>query len=703
MYKILWITNLSEIQNNSYCEIVGKLEKRGFTVRYLNRDNIYLLNEILSDYDCLVFGTNSLRDAVVRECVFETECNERIENYAKAGGGIILLHQYLADNTEVKLFRNNPDMNFTVKHVKNPKATEELIFNQGIFMNYQSFPNEIDAKKAHDDMANFSYCPGVNWFTYDCNPSFWSSILVNEHNDALIKISNSLPIVLAGMVLDWQNQYDILENIIVNLINRGTCVGILNATDINSLEYRHIITEFQEKNYYYSEYDIAKEKDINLLIRRLERGSHSIVLINCKRDAESEVISKVIRTCREREIQYLYISQNEKSIDQNELYFGDNRKINRDFFRKAEFDIQNKLKESLIDGSYNATIKALKILTRSSRANGKYTSDNLCLLDKYIENHLSSNGSYSDTFGATCVAVWYYRNINFSQEKVLKAQAWLNEHFNQDSSIRDTIEYYESCDKEEEAQKLLEQLSYQSDDYWNNLSIYDVSSIYECAAKRKNKSLMDVCLRVVTNKSGYAMDELIMVCTIIVDAYSTGSVERKFDNFLVEKISIIKAWMKSIETNENYLLKRLEISYLLSEYDELINYPVDSLLYFMDKTGRDHRESYMDDAIRIIERYRNEVYELKNRNESLLNKSNEYKNISRFTKIATYFAIYALFMAVIVVIYIITGGLFTKFLDECVLTYWAIYSAVAAGLFFATKFILTQINSKGFDDDNQIS
>lgn len=705
MYKLAIIQNLIEIQNNTAAEIKGQLENKFFEIQYINRDNIdCFFDNSWSGIDCIIIGSNALRDEQIAKRFDEQKNKDKLWKYiSEKDGAVIILHQFFKSNTEIDIFGQKDEMSFHVirKPEKEEKNKEKIRNIQGVLDQYFCFPNEINLSLLENDMKNNAYYPRVYWSIFQTKTDDWTVFAINDESEPLLRVSKKYKVILSSMVLDWQHCFNLVENLIVNTICKRS-IGYIGDTNIEKQIAQEELQEDLRKNgIYVCKYNISNSEDINRLEECLKRKLHIGIVVFSKETEKRELLK---RLCEKNETKLFCINDN----NEIQLFDYENKYVSE--YMLQELEIQKALREGYVENSFNLTANILKILKNCDYSRGNYDAESLKNITQRVISEISDNGSYGESYGATCKAIWYFSEIAKDESRVKKAKEWVRKFAPQPFEyIREELKYVEIMNlPQEEIKKYIDNVKDEDkklEQKRHNRTVYETIAAYDLAAKCGEyyfEYIEDLISSLILRKE-YSTDEEIKICLCLLQYEKTYAAKskniqllRNCDGFLVNHVTELKEVQKTI--GEGYYLKKLEIAFLLCEYEKVKQYSNYSVSQILNTTSA---KINFDEVYQVVETLRenNEILKADLENEKKKNsiaiskKNNEIRILKNrrilywflltFFVISGYVLIWSLFWAV-------KNDLLNKWAEELISKYWGIHVTLIPVVITAVKIILNK-------------
>ena len=421
MYKVALIQNQSEMSHYGYADARGFFEKTALVEKYkvelYTAQNINLLTtDILQGrIDSIILASHATNDITIFGVVFSDEFKDALNKLLARGGGLLVLHQLrLGEKALVKAEDGRlsflPDKLCTLTAMAREKGESYL---EGNFCKPKSnpsdyllnFPREIDLNEVKNKCLDNIGLKGCYWhYWYDVDSGVWDVVLEDRGKGRFrplilsAKESTNVRVVVSSLTLDWQDQTEVLENLLSYVIEGKHHVAFLKCEQDIDIDIQYFAERLRSKRLPYAEYNIP-QKD-TMAQRTLSSGLHSIVITT---ELAYEAISQPLKEILERKkndgkIKIVLISKGKFTVsgrEQDELRL----------FYKLKMDALGELNNNYIDGSFWGTVESLQAISQIDKK-ADLTKDQLGLILEKIKVHDNNDGSYDGVFGASCALLW---------------------------------------------------------------------------------------------------------------------------------------------------------------------------------------------------------------------------------------------------------------------------------------------------------
>lgn len=727
---ILVIQNLREIQNNSYCDTSNFWNGFGCNVKFITRYNLVMLEEYIENSQIVVFGSNCLKDEQILRRFQRESTRKLMSDYVRKNNSVVFMHQMLEDGTELNLFEGIDELGFRIVKKDGKLKDMELVFSD-VLPEYRYFPNKIEPKEVLNTAADFGFISGVYWHLYESLNHDFCTIMADNEENALISISRNYSVVFASMLLDWQKHKELTENIVKNLLGKGKCVAVVSEKECPDISYQELISTLENRKIFFIKYNVNVPSEISDLINRIHQYCHSLVLIDSVDAPKYDTIREACRVCGINcvEIDATRNAGTEKSLNWHDYYSSSEAML-----RSLEVETQRILGNSLIENSFGVTMQVLKYLTNSKELMGDTetkgdTQDErkYRLVCDSIEKHIRKNGSYDDTFGATCQMIWFFETFfdkkdTYAYEKLSKARQWLEgknpDRVGHEFNIRERIEWGIACRKNRSDifKKCFEILN--DEKLGALVTTYDLIELADLSMELGHYDDAQICIeRLIPNGTleDYAEDEdkLMKICMIITkylekfnESYCEDIISRdKYQACLVKGMGKLRGW----DPVGKNISKNMEKCCLFLRYEKLIYCPIDTILtLYGEADGCEINR--LGKAVNTLEEYRVKLYDEQAKNKALnkekndivkMNKKLESK-LSSSRKIGFVFLTIAACVVIVsyigiwFLVWLIQNDAFAEMFKAVVVENWGYHTAIVSAIIAIMAAVMKKIIDKYF-------
>ncbi len=454
MFKVLLIQNLNEMRNYSYADSRSAVSSFGFDVSLFTMENIEkIIDAMNDDADCIMFAANSLNDKVIREFVYGERFISAFREFTAAGKACLILHQ---NGITTKYGETNPfpfieeTPTYCLNALfKNPEDVE-LSFNDCFYRQFFEFPYAV----TFDDIlkqASSRDLRGLYWTSMALqNNDFWVPVLKDSKDNNIIVKAAKHNIIYCSLVLDWQGHTRLLNNMLINLIVNNNSLAILECGENDSLGYNYFLNSLSSSKLHFLKYNIECEKcefGYETLVKNIKLGLHSTVLVTS--GAKGKLSAEIYDSFKRYGVKIIEM-QDERESQKDSFVIHSAEKSIKCYLNETELKVQQMLVSGFINKSFIKTIDVLMILTDFQKlglTKGTYNKENLKRITSLISARICDNGSFDNTFGATCKALWYFNEFFGPNDKQTK-QIWKyieENHPENIGLIRENLNYLTSC------------------------------------------------------------------------------------------------------------------------------------------------------------------------------------------------------------------------------------------------------------------
>ncbi len=465
MFKILLIQNLNEMRNYSYADCRNTILGFGFDVELYTMENIDRIPVAMADgtADCILFASNSLNDKVIREYVCSEGFREAFHRFVDEGKACLILHQNSV-TTKYGITEPFPFIEETSTCCLNSlfhKPDEvELSFQDCFYQQYFAFPHSVSFQDIQDQSSH-AHLLGLYWTTMALsNNDFWVPVLKDSKGENLMVKALKHKILYSSLLLDWQEHSQLLNNVLINLIVDNNSLAILECAESDSLGYNYFLHSLRSSKLHYLKYDIDRPDyafGYNTLVKNIGLGLHSTLLVTS--NAKGKLSSQAYEQFKRQGVKIIEM-QEEAEVNKDSFVIHSAEKSIKCYLNETELKIQQMLVGGFINNSFIKTIDVLMVLMDFQKigiTKGSYNQDNLKRITKLIADRIDSNGSFDNTFGATCKALWYFRTFYGAEDKTTR-RIWdyiQENHPENIGLIRESLNYLTACHLMGQSEQLL--------------------------------------------------------------------------------------------------------------------------------------------------------------------------------------------------------------------------------------------------------
>jgi hypothetical protein len=339
-----------------------------------------------------------------------------MQEFLERGGGLLSFHQLGLAGLSDARFEFLPDALKPVRAVRRPanerSAVGDLALSaaaaQHILLVY---PNLIDADVIQQNATSFRSLPGLYWHYWD-EVSFasWDTLMVdiNEGNPRSLllasKQSEPYRVVKSALTLDWQRQRSLLENLLTYIVEGRHSTALLSDDHHVTTGYSYLLEALQSRRFPFAEY--RRNTNLSSLARYITSRVHTTLLLAPFVDLEDE--PQFLQDTIKSEIdagglRLLKIEKTQNGVGRYSVV--SRQRCATRIMQQVELRIQGELRSGYIDGSFWNTAESLQTLRAIPRRSERDFSKLIDGVLARINDH-DRDGSYDETFGATCAAYW---------------------------------------------------------------------------------------------------------------------------------------------------------------------------------------------------------------------------------------------------------------------------------------------------------
>lgn len=422
MYRLALIQNQSEMAHYGYADAQPMLTDLGYSPTLFTGHNLHLLPTPLKDhFDALVIASNAMNDRLVFEQLVDGPLRGDIESFLLAGGGVVCLHQLgLARLDREPKLPFLPDLLRSVAPTRRPPNERATDGNLGVPPGVAGhvlvvYPNHVDAAALQSMSRGFRGLPGVYWHYWSgIDLARWDVLVVDERRREAVrplvvvsKESDPGRVVLSSLPLDWQRGRELLENIVVYAAEGRHSTAVVVDSRSVGLEVKYLIKILESERFPFRLYSLGD--GTGQLVQHVRDQVHTTLLLTER--VTQETLEEPLRTTvtahvRDGKLRLLCLGGADAGASR--FYIESRHRYAVRLLHRVDLLVQGELWRGYIDGSLWSTAETLRTLAGLGTvpARGEIEFDRLTdkILDE-IDDH-DRDGSYDETFGATCAALW---------------------------------------------------------------------------------------------------------------------------------------------------------------------------------------------------------------------------------------------------------------------------------------------------------
>ena len=583
------------MRNYSYADYRKRIHKMGFECVCYTRENINTLADDLVNTDCVVFASNSLNDSFVYDFVCKNGFVSDFTKYLDNDGAVVILHQNsLKEKVNPYPFLGlNPNNKVIGQYAG---ETVEIKKANGIIDQFFRFPNKVDVGEIYNVCLNNKALSGCYWtLNHLDDKDLWLPLIVDSLFNPIIVRSLRRKIVLSSLLLDYQDHYNFFNNILINLIVDNNSLAIVEAEANQSLGYNYFLNSLDIKKLFYKKYGVSND-DLIDLIENISLGVHSAILISS--EIKSILPQKVLDLTNQYGIKLIEISDNELSQNDSFVVHTVEKNICIDF-SNIELRIQQELEYGLISNSFLKTVEVLMKLVafqKEGLTSGKYDRNKISKVFEIIGKHLNDNGSYDNTFGATCKMLWLFVEFLGKDDKLTKsAYNWITTQTNY-LSVREKLQYYYTLSLFEENpatylnENCREDIMDLIENDFDTISEYDFLTVMRVAVRIKDEEILYNLFEYIKRHSskGILYDSYVtaIIASYLIEIDEIIDNSKKKQNIQSLLFQMI-IYLRNVRQNSRNLSleEELEIICALYRFETVVSFPVNDLTELIFRTG----------------------------------------------------------------------------------------------------------------------
>ncbi len=660
MFKIALVQNISELRNYSYADLRKELLKMKFEIVDITRENIDILSSSLNEnIDCIIFASNSLNDQKIYEYVCKEEFKSAFQSYLNDNGSALIMHQhslkekvnpfpFLEDGVE-KLEGNVGGNNVTL--CKNDKSAEQ----------YFVFPNKVTEEEINEKCFKNPALNGNYWMILKSKASEWDTILTDNYSNPVIEKLRDKKVIFSSLLLDYQKHTELLQNILINLIVDNMSLAILESGVPDTLGFSYFLNSLKNKKLYFKRYSNTSSQ-IEELLTNIKLGIHSAILVS---DVTNEKLpAEIVEAINKYGVKLIQIDG--KNVNNSDSFVV--RSVDKSLallFSKIELEIQQELSSGFVSGSFMKTTEVLeKLMEFKGRemTKGEYDRESLARVLEKISPHMNQDGSYDQTFGATCKVLWVFYNVLGKSDKLTKSSYNYIKNCKNIDSLKEKLERHLvlSLFEKDGNEYLKENCSPLINEIINNdfayITEYDFLTILKVALHINDTQMFAKLFEFVKNnidEEGEFFNSYVTAnaFSYLIDMYNTIT-----DETLKEKIREvlfdIVVYLRRINTDTLSIEERLHVICALFKFETVVSFPVNDLTELIYKTGTfPHDYHNFETQINSYQKSRLEMDAVVQQNKEI---STENKILKNYKK-----AFFAVMLALTILLYFSIFLIFT--------------------------------------------
>ena len=631
MFKLALVQNISEMRNYSYADLRKDLVDLGFELASFTRENIDRLGSILDPdkTDCVIFATNAFNDKNIYQHVTNPKFAEAFKSYLDNGGACLLLHQNNLKGVENPF----PFIDDSILRLESSYAEKYISLNcgEGSVEAYFTFPNKISIDEITDTCYKNTAVSGKYWLLMRASEGVWSPIMTDSLGNAVISKHNSRKMIFSSLLLDYQKHVKLLYNVLINLLSDNHSLAILQRENNDTLGFSYFLNSLENNKFYYKKYTVDDES-VDDLIKNARLGIHSTILVN--QELMASLPARITDIIEKYGVKLIEI--NDKRFEKSDSFtVHSTDKSLALTFSKLELQIQEDLSRGFILGSFMKTVEMLDKLKEfecEGMTAGKYDKQAIAHVLELMSPHLKEDGSYDETFGATCKAHWIFYHF-LGQGDALTRAAYSYIKKNKDvSSVREILERHSALSlSEANRQKYLadncsDVIRDVIDSRFEYITEYDFIKILKIAIEIGDERMLCGLSQYVkdnVSEGGELFNSYVtaIVASYMIDMYSMVS-DRREKEHIRELLFDMVLYLRRINLKRMPLEEALQTVCTLYKFETVVSFPIDDLTEIIFKTGNfPHEYHTFENQIHTYQKTRLEIDTIENENRELRAKS----------------------------------------------------------------------------------
>ena len=439
MFRICLIQNRNEMLHYDFADNRKLLDEMGFEYKLYTSNNISsLVPDIESnDFDTIVISTNALSDNFIKNVIYSDEFRLVLESHLDKHRGLLVFSQ-LKMSEEIEIYNFIPEKFGTVTPIKrNDDSNLGELFVEPFYESNSLFifPNEIDIKRIDYNSKVSKNIEGLYWHYHQVDQrSLWESLVIdkNNNNSLLIK-SKTANIFCCSIMLDWQKHHELFFNMIISSVANEEYIGIIATDAEEDISFKYLLKALELNKIYFKTYLLDKHKSV--LKKNINNNVHSYIILSPK-VSYGDLPHDMCEMCDSIDLKI--IDMKGREVANNFSLYGSSNSMSK-YIQDIEYFIQKELHENhkgYIENSFWKTIEVVQVLFRLQKDFSKrYNRRSLKKTLEYVKSK-DKNGSYDETFGATCAKLWLITNCQGCEDNQLsETKSWIFQKINNVSSF----------------------------------------------------------------------------------------------------------------------------------------------------------------------------------------------------------------------------------------------------------------------------
>ncbi|MBQ5649536.1 MAG: hypothetical protein IIV03_05295, partial [Clostridia bacterium] len=317
------------------------------------------------------------------------------------------------------------------KAIKDSRTKEERESDERCYLAapqgkaYLSFPNVVSPAETFAHAIGCPGIPGDYSMILEGNENEWLTVMTDAQGRGVIKRAVDKKIVFSSVMLDYQRHLKLLENVLVNLLTSNMSLAVFKERAENNLGFSYFLNHLENQKLYFKHYS-ADEREY--MLENIKCGVHSGVLVGS--GMMERLTDEDLRAIDMAGVKLIKLRDRKNDGDDFfEVHSVDKTSCLN--FARAEREVQEELAKSSRESSFMVRVDLLSALSEfKGLCRGEYTADKLEVLLSDAKRRVddSGNGSYDDTFGATCRVLWlFYTFLGAEDEYTRRVYKYVSE------------------------------------------------------------------------------------------------------------------------------------------------------------------------------------------------------------------------------------------------------------------------------------
>lgn len=420
------IQNISEMLRYGYADIRPSLKGMTFDFHHFINSNIEdIFGGMRSgQFDSIVFSTNTFNDELIMNAFLNHK--EDVANFLnEQHGGILILFQKRLTESRFKSYGFLPEGYDLVGKMKPETTTDGSLglSNLGSAHVVLQYPHVIDLNSVeYHALHNERFRGLYRGFTEPSSDGKYINLIEDQgHKDTrplLLCSRADIPgrVISTGLFLDWQGHYDLLENCVVFITRGYPNFALVKREGLDSFDFDYLAANLDTHKLHYQ---IYSQKQLNFSERMF--NLHNTIVLEPTWEY-SDIVKSNLR-----------IHQAKLLSDKRVIYFSNHEGVAPTVchiggIRELDALIENTM----------AWLKSQ--FSKGSWGNSFWRTYDVVNLFRYLDEPLDSywdemlaqiyphdiNGSYDESFGATCALLPMYAwGLGTHHDKYKTTLNWL--------------------------------------------------------------------------------------------------------------------------------------------------------------------------------------------------------------------------------------------------------------------------------------